>query len=82
MDAFNAHQWRCSEWSDDVFVAYIEGYELSVEPAASGFTWMVRATAEISETPEIYGLGETLTFGLAQHDAFQAVTVAIEGVAA
>lgn len=48
-------EWRESEWSSEVWVAYRRGLEL--EAHADGF-WAIKTTAAVSEYPEVYTAGE------------------------
>jgi hypothetical protein len=55
--------WARPEWADkgsEALVAYVAGYELEIGPSAETkgkWDWLVRVTAEISETPEVLDMG-------------------------
>lgn len=60
--------WHQSEYDEDVVVARAAGLELAVGTDAF---WMVKATAQVSEYPELWDAGQSSTIEAAKAAAVE-----------
>lgn len=70
--------WQTAEWDERSDAAYTRGLDVQVTPDGSRWCWMVRATAEVSEYPEVYNCGFAPTREKARAAAERSVAKAIK----
>lgn len=75
-------KWQESEWADDGVTAYEGGVEADVYPDDRGWLWGVKATAAVSEWPELWDAGSAGTKKDAQDAAERALARAVSAYAA
>jgi hypothetical protein len=70
---FDEIEWRRPEWADpesQALVALVEGYEFEIGPGErKTWDWAVKATSEVSETPEVIVAGTAKSKSGAQYSA-------------